>query len=774
MNTIFNKKLSKAMLLAIIVTLLMTTGALAAAGALDPTFGTGGIVKTDFTNGSEDNGMSIAIQKDGKIVMGGYIRTGDETLFADFGLARYNRNGSLDITFGTGGKVITDFGADEYGNDIAIQTDGKIVIVGCKQTTRCIFALARYNSNGSLDTTFGTGGIVTTSFPYNVEARAVAIQSDGKIVVAGSGNAINLVRYNSNGSLDSTFGTGGKVTILKGIGFAYDITILSDGKIIAAGYILNDYDNSNFVVARFNSNGSLDNAFGVNGLAETDLGGFDVAFAIALQSDGKIIVAGERNTDILAGDIALVRYNPTGSLDTTFSSDGIVTTHLGTNLYSAALDIVIQPDGKIVTAGYFYKPTLDTGAVVVRYTKYGNLDPTFGTNGKTIFSQSSNDSFSGVALQSDGKIVAGSSFYSDTNNLDFGLVRFEADLPKSIDYSSQMPPVGKQGNQGSCAAWAISYYYKSYQENNEHKWGYDYEHLFSPSYLYNQFATSNDWGPKPLELGALFEKVKQYGLAPLSEFVFNQLNWLPRPTETDKQVGAAYKILNYTRLYYQPGGGTVESLKEYLVKKGPFVITFPLYAGIYFDGWHPEIVDIYATVVDIPSASLIKVKDYGHAVLVVGYDDAKQRFKFINSWGPTWGENGFGYITYAFVLERFPYEAYGMTDLLNDPVAPTTCTSIPPRPSANTPNGGLSTNRRAFLDWFAKCSRTFEVLIRTDSSTGAIVDHPNNVPMSQYWTIPLTPGKTYFWTVRACNAKGCSPWMAYRSFKVSTSATMNP
>ena len=225
--------------------------------------------------------------------------------------------GSLDTTFNTNGKVTTPIGSGSRAHAIAIQTDGKIVVAGnAGNGTNIDFALARYNKNGSLDTTFDTDGIVTTPIGSgNNGAYAIAIQTDGKIVVAGyAGNGtpyriFALARYKTDGSLDTTFNTNGKVITPIGSGNngAYAIAIQTDGKIVVAGYALKG-TNFDFALARYNTDGSLDRTFDTDGKVTTPIGSDDdFAHAIAIQTDGKIVVAGDAYNDTNS-DFALARY----------------------------------------------------------------------------------------------------------------------------------------------------------------------------------------------------------------------------------------------------------------------------------------------------------------------------------------------------------------------------------------------------------------------------------------------------------------------------------
>jgi uncharacterized delta-60 repeat protein len=406
---------------------LLPTFSSAQPGSLDLSFGTGGIVTTPIGSGN-DGAYSVAIQTDGKLVVAGRSGNGVNT---DFALVRYTTNGALDLTFGTGGIVTTPVGSsNDWAFSVAIQTDGKIVVAGRSYNgSNNDFALVRYTTNGALDLTFGTGGIVTTPIGSGSDLGfSVAIQTDGNIVVAGvssngSNNDFALVRYTMNGALDLTFGTGGIVTTP--IGGADDqgqsVAIQTDGKLVVAGSSYNDgYD---FALMRYTTNGALDLTFGTGGIVTTDFGSGsnDQAFSVAIQTDGNIVVAGSSIINGSYPDFALVRHTTNGALDLTFGSGGIVTTDFG-SLHDQAYSVAIQTDGKLVVAGQSYIGS-NWDFALVRYITNGSLDLTFGSGGivTTPVGSYTDEAYS-VAIQTDGKIVV-----AGGTNTDFAVVRYNGE-----------------------------------------------------------------------------------------------------------------------------------------------------------------------------------------------------------------------------------------------------------------------------------------------------------------------------------------------------------
>ncbi|HSC76569.1 MAG TPA: thrombospondin type 3 repeat-containing protein [Pseudomonadales bacterium] len=299
------------------------------------------------TNIGTDTGRAVARQNDGKLVVAGSSYTDSNY---DFALTRYNDDGSLDTNFGTGGKVVTPVstGSDNANAVIVLAADPndvrKILAVGNANGQA---ALVRYNTDGTLDTAFGTDGIAKTSLMS--VANAVVQQSDGKLVIAGSmpygpTSLLALVRYNLDGSLDTPFGTNGRVISAGTV--ANSIIQQADGKLVAAGY-----NGTGFVVARFNvATGAADPSFDSDGKAITAIQSSARAFSVIQQTDGKLVVAGSAT---VSGnkDIALARYNSDGTLDTSFGSNGKMTTSIGSG-NDEARSVVQRADGSLVVAGY--------------------------------------------------------------------------------------------------------------------------------------------------------------------------------------------------------------------------------------------------------------------------------------------------------------------------------------------------------------------------------------------------------------------------------------
>jgi uncharacterized delta-60 repeat protein len=401
-------------------------------GSLDTSFDTDGIILTDFSL-SNEHARALVLQTDGRIVAAGYKGEGSGD---DFALVRYNTDGSLDTSFDTDGKVVTDLGYPTTSGtgDVATQADGKVVVAGYSSNGfNDDFAVLRYNADGTRDSSFGTGGKALTDisgFIQGERARAIAIQPDGKIIAAGettlsvTGSDFALVRYNADGSRDNSFNDDGIVTTdftTNSFDFANAVTIQPDGKIVAAG-VVSVNANFDFAIARYNPDGSLDTTFDGDGKVTTSFSAnSDAAYAVVIQPDGKIVAAGNQSSN---PDFILARYNTDGSLDTSFDGDGRVTTDImGTN--DGAVALALQTNGKIVAAGGAYNGA-NYDFALVRYNTDGSLDTSFDTDGKVTTNVLNGDSASGVVIQADGRIVvAGNSFGGSGN--DASLARYNAD-----------------------------------------------------------------------------------------------------------------------------------------------------------------------------------------------------------------------------------------------------------------------------------------------------------------------------------------------------------
>lgn len=382
---------------------------------LDPSFDGDGKVVTSF--GHDSALQSIARQPDGKIVAVGYATNGSNL---DWKIARYNTDGSLDISFGSGGIVTRDFGSVDHLGGVAVQPDGKIVVGGISRTAPGdgLWTVARYNTDGTLDLSFGEQGLATLFSANNSNLIGLTLQSDGKIVTSGYGRGPNTVhddilvgRFNSDGSADGTFGSGGMVST--GLNFGgtpndrgKQVVVQSDGKIVVIG----DYDTGehrdNVVLVRYNTEGSLDNSFDGDGKRFDNFSYHNGGSDVKIQSDGKLVITGATCNSGSPCDTFVTRYNTNGSLDGSFGVGGKVV-----NAFSPGHDggqaLTLQSDGKVVLVGGQQNGSTGDSAVR-RFNNDGTLDTTFGTNGSFIMAFSAeDDGLNDVLLQPDGKIVVG-------------------------------------------------------------------------------------------------------------------------------------------------------------------------------------------------------------------------------------------------------------------------------------------------------------------------------------------------------------------------------
>ena len=425
---------------------LFTITAKSAAGDLDPTFGPVGFFTTSLSTG-HDVANSVLRQADGKFVV---VGTRNQNINSSIALARYNPNGMLDVSFDGDGIVATPINSSSSeGVAATLQPDGKIVVIGTTFISGTIYyVVVRYNSDGSLDPTFDGDGIFTENRATVGSPRAVAIQPDGKIVIAGNktgefnfGSDFSIVRLNSNGSYDASFDGDGRVLVSAGDpqtggeDFTNALALQPDGKILIGGqsnFLSTGYD---FSLLRLNSDGSLDTSFDGDGKVRTTFGengqGEGIS-SIFVLPDGKILAAGTGNEGSVRG-FALARYNSDGSLDTTLSGDGKVVTQISNNSSESIRAAVLQPDGKIVVAGYSVLQFL-----VARFNPDGTFDNSFSNDGKaftTIYETGSSQANS-LILEANGKIIAVGTSTIGGNSIDgdFAIARYNPDGTPSTDF----------------------------------------------------------------------------------------------------------------------------------------------------------------------------------------------------------------------------------------------------------------------------------------------------------------------------------------------------
>lgn len=379
----------------------------------DPSFGNGGAVIIPLSVGY-DAGYGLAIQPDGKIVVAGERQKGTNEGDYDIFVARFNADGTADAAFGVNGVAVTGLGGNgwDLAGSALLQPDGKIVACGGGWNgTKYRFVAVRHNADGSYDQSFGNGGIAI--FPMGGvqdNAWGSALQPDGKILLTGptksGGNfEFGVARLNADGTLDNSFGSGGKVItpITGGDDFSWSVALQADGKILLGGRS----STPAFALARYNANGALDNSFGAGGLVTTSIGGAACRGRVVMvQPDGKILLGG--NSALLGTeDFAVARYNVDGSLDQSFGVGGAVVLPVGSG-EDVLWDLALEPgNGKIILGGYGINPSSSNyDFALVRLKSNGLPDLSFGNNG-ILFADigGGNDFANNIELQSDGKIV---------------------------------------------------------------------------------------------------------------------------------------------------------------------------------------------------------------------------------------------------------------------------------------------------------------------------------------------------------------------------------
>src|SRR6185369_17255445 len=348
------------------------------ASFFDPTYGTNGMTQTSFGNFFTYGGERMDLQPDGKPVVVGFAGSSTDSNTWNWRIARYTIDGFLDTTFGNNGSVDKDFGIVDNLSGVKVQSDGKIVVGGVSQLPeedRSTLTLARYNADGTLDTTFGDNGIVRNFAGTWSSSNRIDIQQDGKIISVGSivssPDYAIIDRYNSDGSPDSSFGSNGLVTV-SGRSVLYSVIVQPDGKILAGGQV-NDHP----TLVRLNGDGSFDTTFGNNGIVVVS-GLITSVEDVAFQSDGKVVASGG------GGSSSYVwRFNSDGSVDNTFANNGVYTDTLG-SAQTIMPNMYLQPDGAIVLSGNISNTNTNEDqfiSAIIRLTSNGALDPGFGNNG---------------------------------------------------------------------------------------------------------------------------------------------------------------------------------------------------------------------------------------------------------------------------------------------------------------------------------------------------------------------------------------------------------
>lgn len=402
-------------------------------GALDTSFAGGGGKLVLPMGDGDDYGNALAVQADGKILIAG--RTGEGG--GDFAIARLDRDGVLDPTFGSGGKVRTAIGSgSDTANAIAVQPDGKIVVAGSAvmMGTGQDFALVRYLPDGTLDASFGDGGRVTTSFTDDSDtAYTLLLQPDGKIVVAGDANEgtsgldFAIARFDANGALDASFGQGGKATTsIAANGGRDSIYALALQDVAGEPCILAAGGEGDFAIARYTHDGKLDSRFGASGKVAAVFGSvMGAARGIQIAPDGKVILGGHQ-----MHAFALVRLTATGALDASFGADGKVVTQVSATNANEVQSIALEADGKILAGGWVNEIGTSANFALARYDGAGKLDLTFGEGGIVVTELAASkktDLANAMVLQRDDRVPAVRVLlggYVSTSNFDFAVTRY--------------------------------------------------------------------------------------------------------------------------------------------------------------------------------------------------------------------------------------------------------------------------------------------------------------------------------------------------------------
>ena len=430
-------RLTSVLAVSVAATLLLpSTQATAAPGDLDLGFNGLGYVVTNV--GTVDQAYDVAVDSNDKVVVAGFAYSNGSGS-REFAVVRYNDDGSLDDTFGAGGKVMTDIGGaglDDTVNAVAIQPNDKIVVAGTTAVDAVTpagtadFAVARYDAGGTLDPAFGGGdGYVTIDFGGDDSGSGIAIDLNGDIAIAGSshtaGSDFAVAKLDSSGSLDSSFDGDGLVTTdINGGGDAAAAPVFdSDHRIVAVGAGAGA-SNRDFALARYDTDGGLDGSFDGDGMVSTN--GTDRARAVVIDGSGDIVVAGSYfNIQTRNTDFGLARYSSNGSLDLSFGPDGTGKLNVPMRDGGQAEGLALDSAGHIL-AGGFASNGSDRDFALARFESDGTLSTTFGTGGKAFTNMGTNDSGRGVAVDSAERIVMGG-YTNMGDNADFAAVRYASE-----------------------------------------------------------------------------------------------------------------------------------------------------------------------------------------------------------------------------------------------------------------------------------------------------------------------------------------------------------
>jgi uncharacterized delta-60 repeat protein len=406
-----------------------TSGSGGTSCPLDNTFGTNG--KVYLSQEYHVEYTALAVQSDNKIIGVGYKSPQAFESNTTF-VTRRLSNGTLDTDFNSTGVLKTGFGSVyEFCYTALLDANENIVIAGSANGS---YAIARFLPNGQFDNSFSEDGKQILSFGEGIGSsiKKILLQSDGKIVAigeayGGSSFEFSAARFNTNGTLDASFGTDGKAVIpIDNLNdFGHDAVLQADGKIVIAGRTTNT-TTGEFAAAlvRLNSNGTLDTSFGNNGKVNTLKNSYVFAEAVALDANGKIVVTGHSD-----GSMIVLRYNSNGSLDTTFGNSGYTITNFDGQGSAKACAIALDNSGKIIIGGYGYEPGLGGlfHSAIARFNTNGTLDTTFDKDGKLVTIMGSyNSGINDLVLQKDGKLLlAGYSMREQGGLLEFAMFRLE-------------------------------------------------------------------------------------------------------------------------------------------------------------------------------------------------------------------------------------------------------------------------------------------------------------------------------------------------------------